>query len=944
MLRRILAVLGLLAATFAAHADSVHFLQDIHGPQDPSQFIARENTLRREINSNFMLGDGGNPSLPSARLNLGVGIPISVIDFGAQHDAKTYADGVITAGTPDLHSASANFTVQDEKKIVQIDGAGMGGVTGAPFSTTILTFVDAHHVILAANAPATTPLSYFAAASVATTGTAGSYVPGETVTITGGTSTVQAVGKVQDTKVRTAAINAAGTLGTDGACVLQGTTGVGTYFVINATIAGGAISALGSFTGVPGAGHYLTNPTSLAAEPITNATGYNCAPTGATLTLTMGAEVVSVQTAGSYSVVPANSAATGAGSISGATGLTLDISWNASGSFVYGTDDAPALTAAINKLAFNYAAGILSYVYAPAGAYLINGPELPTMRTGGGIIGEGTGRTYFIFGSDYVGDLFSWSEAWWGANGINVSPINGPVDAVTLNAAGPKAIGFSVTGNRRAAGQQNALMFYDRNDAVLINDIDVLFTNGRCIGVGTTKFTTKADQRESRWSKIRCYDNGQTGVPTVEISSNGAGADGADEISIDDLDIYAPYDKGVWVHNVDASGVRNIRFGRLRIEGLQWNAANVAADLLVVGDPVNTGSIHDIYFENVEIIDPYTGQYGLTITGPSAAAQPYQIQFTGAFGGGIPLGGGVNVVAGRLLYINILGMFSWGVNIKQAAAPEVGVPFFLNGYGAEQNWTYSTAFPRSLVSNLHRGGQPGPNAYISSSLPDTTVLGGNDRGVSSVDLQTARIHASEVASGSMSVIGGGTQNSASALQATISGGFANLLTGVQTAIPGGVKGWDYGLTGGLFYSSNCLHQGRKGSCQASILVLGAETTSVTPKQMTSNLLAADSTNCVNIPTASSWNVKLQIVARNTNSTNIASWRSISGLLYREGANAFYVGQATGATTPDDALGTGSTATIQLSADTTNQCLNVSWTAPNTDAWNVTARVDMVSVQ
>jgi hypothetical protein len=114
--------------------------------------------------------------------------------------------------------------------------------------------------------------------------------------------------------------------------------------------------------------------------------------------------------------------------------------------------------------------------------------------------------------------------------------------------------------------------------------------------------------------------------------------------------------------------------------------------------------------------------------------------------------------------------------------------------------------------------------------------------------------------------------------------------------------------------------------------------------MTSNLLAADSTNCVNIPTASSWNVKLQIVARNTNSTNIASWRSISGLLYREGANAFYVGQATGATTPDDALGTGSTATIQLSADTTNQCLNVSWTAPNTDAWNVTARVDMVSVQ
>ena len=63
--------------------------------------------------------------------------------------------------------------------------------------------------------------------------------------------------------------------------------------------------------------------------------------------------------------------------------------------------------------------------------------------------------------------------------------------------------------------------------------------------------------------------------------------------------------------------------------------------------------------------------------------------------------------------------------------------------------------------------------------------GGNQRGWHAVDLQSARVAATEVASGNYSVIGGGGSNTASGGFATVGGGYANTASGDYSAIPGG---------------------------------------------------------------------------------------------------------------------------------------------------------------
>lgn len=76
-----------------------------------------------------------------------------------------------------------------------------------------------------------------------------------------------------------AGVASGGSGGTNGAATVTGTTGTGTPFQANVTIAGGAITAVNSITV---GGLYTASPTNVAAEPVTGA-----GLTGATLSLTM---------------------------------------------------------------------------------------------------------------------------------------------------------------------------------------------------------------------------------------------------------------------------------------------------------------------------------------------------------------------------------------------------------------------------------------------------------------------------------------------------------------------------------------------------------------------------------------------------------------------------------------------------------------------------------
>lgn len=147
-----------------------------------------------------------------------------------------------------------------------------------------------------------------------------SYAPSDTVTLTGGTGTANAVLAVTDTQLSAvASITAAGSGCTNGSGkILTGTTGTGTKFQVSVTVSGNAVASVDS---ISVAGDYTVNPTSLTAEPVT---GDSC--TGVQLSVIMGAKAASISTSGLYSVLPSNPVAQGSSSGSG-TGATWTLSW-----------------------------------------------------------------------------------------------------------------------------------------------------------------------------------------------------------------------------------------------------------------------------------------------------------------------------------------------------------------------------------------------------------------------------------------------------------------------------------------------------------------------------------------------------------------------------------------------------------------------------------------
>ena len=139
------------------------------------------------------------------------------------------------------------------------------------------------------------------------------------------------------------------------------------------------------------------------------------------------------------------------------------------------TDDTAAFTAAITQVNTLLAAGTPATLYIPAGIYLINGTALPICTRGGSLIGDGLHKTYIKLGASYSGDLFSWSEAW------ALNAYSGTSLSVAADQAGPTIKGLTILGSTGSSSQQNAFVFYDRNDFINMRDVAVYFLNGRAL-------------------------------------------------------------------------------------------------------------------------------------------------------------------------------------------------------------------------------------------------------------------------------------------------------------------------------------------------------------------------------------------------------------------------------------------------------------------------------
>ncbi|MEZ4785695.1 MAG: hypothetical protein R3F28_16660 [Candidatus Kapaibacterium sp.] len=117
--------------------------------------------------------------------------------------------------------------------------------------------------------------------------------------------------------------------------------------------------------------------------------------------------------------------------------------------------------------------------------------------------------------------------------------------------------------------------------------------------------------------------------------------------------------------------------------------------------------------------------------------------------------------------------------------------------------TAATTFAWSLTGNS--GTIPGTNfigttdnvaLHIRTNNVDRLIFntngsiqrdaGGDARGDRAIDLQTARVAATQVASGPLSVIGGGIGHTASGIRSTVSGGELNTASGTHATVSGGV--------------------------------------------------------------------------------------------------------------------------------------------------------------
>jgi hypothetical protein len=329
-------------------------------------------------------------------------------------------------------------------------------------------------------------------------------------------------------------------------------------------------------------------------------------------------------------------------------------------------DASKSLADAIQVANGKTAVGEPACVYIPPGVYKITRAP-PEFIRAGCVRGDGPTQSIIKLDPKFDGDLFSWSEAW----------------AVTT--AGPTVIGIRVQGDESSPHIQNAFVFYDRNDEVFVDNVDVRHLHGRALYSGVTKHTVQAYLRESRFRSIRFSSDGAPNVPVAEFNSQGSGPgiDATNEIRISQLDIYGARGPSFVIRNNGSGTVRNIVIDGIRVEGTEHGKTE--ADLLTIGDPQMRGAVANVTLMAMELIDPYRGFAALRITAAADGVAPYQIFVEGLIGGGLANGQGLRIDAGRTSTFHFVGIHTVDTNVVIGRGVK---QIEIDGGGLESSWTY----------------------------------------------------------------------------------------------------------------------------------------------------------------------------------------------------------------------------------------------------------------
>lgn len=368
------------------------------------------------------------------------------------------------------------------------------------------------------------------------------------------------------------------------------------------------------------------------------------------------------------------------------------------------TDDSAAINSAIDKCLDMRADGIRANVVLGAKTYLYKTPHA-LMTKPVGIIGQGSINTVIKLHTDINGDAFKWSEVWY-----KTTPPTYADFGVILK-------GFSVIGDRSSSHQQNAFMFYDRTDNLLIDDVSLYYVRGRAFASGIISAQTQAYMRESRIRDFRAFWCGLAGSPVFELCTEGSG-DSTNSNRFHNIDIFGSYSEGLVIRNKnDQKTVSLMDFYGLRIEGQSAPSPAIAADTFKIGDTGSAyiGGIAQLNFYGLTLIQPYTGQFALTIDAKdnTVGANTYMLNFHGVnIGPGA--GGGINIAAGRSLEFQVFDNSVSGSKLTIAAAGKVGQPIRFDA--GIRNW--SATIDATSAGNVHF--IPRHN-YAATAAPTTSA-------------------------------------------------------------------------------------------------------------------------------------------------------------------------------------------------------------------------------
>jgi hypothetical protein len=244
------------------------------------------------------------------------------------------------------------------------------------------------------------------------------------------------------------------------------------------------------------------------------------------------------------------------------------------------------------------------------------------------------------------------------------------------------------------------------------------------------------------------------------------------------------------------------------------------------------------------------------------------------------------------------------------------------------------------------GGDAGTAANRNTASGDWSFVGGGVKNVASGlgsvvcggGIFSAGSYFSNTASNIGSFVGGGTNNTANNVYSSVVGGLSNTASGYASFVYGGdtntasgsysslltgTRGTTRAINGNATFSSTNSISATTGITQASLIVLGRQTTDATSTILASDASAAGSTNQVILPNNSAYYFTGEVISGVTGGGNTKGWE-IAGVIKR-GADAASTTLVGSTVTSLYADAGAATWTIALAADTTNGGLKVTFT-------------------